>query len=44
LPTLFDFGSAIDAFEEAVSDMVEKQMHPCKLFYVVVEQLRQKKI
>lgn len=39
-----DFGSAIDVFEEAVSDMVEKQMHPRKLFYVVVEQLRQKKI
>lgn len=39
-----DFGSATAAFEEAVSDMVDKQMHPRKLFYVLVEQLRQKKI
>jgi len=39
-----DFGSAIAIFEEAVSDMVDKEMHPRKLFYVLVEQLRQKKI
>lgn len=39
-----EFGSAIAAFEEAVTDMVDKQMHPRKLFYVLVEQLRQKKI
>lgn len=39
-----DFDSAIATFEEAVADMVDKQMHPRKLFYVLVEQLRQKKI
>lgn len=39
-----DFDSAIETFEEAVTDMVDKQMHPRKLFYVLVEQLRQKKI
>ena len=39
-----DFGSAIQFFDEAVADMVDKQMHPRKLFYVLVEQLRQKKI
>lgn len=39
-----EFGSAIATFEEAVTDMVDKQMHPRKLFYVLVEQLRQKKI
>ncbi len=39
-----DFGSAIQFFEEAVADMVDKQMHPRKMFYVLVEQLRQKKI
>ena len=39
-----EFSSAITTFEEIVTDMVEKQMHPRKLFYVLVEQLRQKKI
>jgi TnpA family transposase len=39
-----EFTSAIQFFDEAVSDMVEKQMHPRKMFYVLVEQLRQKKI
>ena len=39
-----DFGSATAIFEEAVTDMVDKQMHPRKLFYVLVNQLRQKKI
>ena len=39
-----EFGSAISAFEESVADMVDKQMHPRKLFYVLIEQLRQKKI
>ena len=39
-----EFGSAITTFEEAVTETVDKQMHPRKLFYVLVEQLRQKKI
>ena len=39
-----EFGSAIQFFDEAVADMVDKQMHPRKLFYVLIEQLRQKKI
>jgi len=39
-----EFTSAISFFDEAVSDMVEKQMHPRKMFYVLVELLRQKKI
>jgi hypothetical protein len=39
-----DFWSAIQFFDEAVSDMVDKQMHPRKLFYILIEQLRQKKI
>ena len=39
-----EFSSAIGVFEELVTDMVDKQMHPRKLFYVLVEQLRQKKI
>lgn len=39
-----EFTNAISFFDEAVSDMVNKQMHPRKLFYVLVEQLRQKKI
>jgi TnpA family transposase len=39
-----DFGSTVQFFEESVSDMVDKQMHPRKLFYILVDQLRQKKI
>ncbi|HAU3596962.1 TPA: Tn3 family transposase [Legionella pneumophila] len=39
-----EFTNAIGFFDEAVEDMVEKQMHPRKMFYVLVEQLRQKKI
>ena len=39
-----DFGSAVQLFEESVGDMVDKQMHPRKLFYILVDQLRQKKI
>ena len=39
-----EFTSAIEFFDEAVGDMVEKQMHPRKMFYVLIEQLRQKKI
>ncbi len=39
-----EFGSAIQFFDEAIGDMVDKQMHPRKLFYVLIEQLRQKKI
>lgn len=39
-----DFDSASSIAEEAITDMVEKQMHPRKLFYVLIEQLRQKKI
>lgn len=38
------FNSKIDFFEECIADMVDKQMHPRKLFYALVEQLRQKKI
>ncbi|CZP45321.1 Transposase and inactivated derivatives%2C TnpA family [Legionella pneumophila] len=39
-----EFTNTIGFFDEAVEDMVEKQMHPRKMFYVLVEQLRQKKI
>ncbi|HAT9492181.1 TPA: Tn3 family transposase [Legionella pneumophila subsp. pneumophila] len=39
-----EFTSAVEFFDEAVCDMVEKQMHPRKMFYVLVELLRQKKI
>lgn len=39
-----EFSRAVDIFEEAVTDMVNTQMHPRKLFYVLIEQLRQKKI
>ena len=39
-----DFGSAVQFFEESVGDMVDKQMHPRKLFCILVDQLRQKNI
>ena len=38
------FNNKIDFFEESITDMVDKQMHPRKLFYALIEQLRQKKI
>ncbi|MBA2655926.1 MAG: Tn3 family transposase [Tatlockia sp.] len=39
-----EFSNATEFFDEAVGDMVDKQMHPRKMFYVLIEQLRQKKI
>jgi hypothetical protein len=39
-----EFSSAETFFEELVQDMVAQQMHPRKLFYFLVEKLRNKKI
>lgn len=39
-----EFNNAIDSFDDLVTGMVDKQMHPRKLFYVLVEELRQRKI
>ncbi|KTD06588.1 hypothetical protein Lgra_3365 [Legionella gratiana] len=39
-----DINHALPIFDEMIGDMVDKQMHPRKLFYILVEQLRQKKI
>ncbi|OJY11825.1 MAG: hypothetical protein BGO90_13935 [Legionella sp. 40-6] len=39
-----DINHALPIFDEMIEDMVDKQMHPRKLFYILIEQLRQKKI
>jgi hypothetical protein len=39
-----EFSKAEDFFESTVKDLVANQMHPRKLFYVLVETLRNKKI
>ncbi|HRD71026.1 MAG TPA: Tn3 family transposase [Legionella sp.] len=39
-----EFSNAKAFFEEAVEDMVNQQMHPRKLCYLIVERLRNKKI
>lgn len=39
-----EFSNAEAFFEEAVEDMVNQQMHPRKLCYLIVEWLRKKKL